>query len=281
MKAKKSRDFLSDYLRAYADSPGLALYRALEAREFAGEEFRMPVLDLGCGDGSFASVMFAGESRVRVSGLDSNLECLKQARSRSCYENVILGDIQSMGIKDRSFQTVFSNCVLEHVPDVNAALGEVGRIIKPGGAFFFTVPSEKYGDYLLFCRLLRRAGLAGRARRYFQKVTARLNHFHYYSPPSWEARLRHAGFEITRVCYYSSPSSHRVYDLLFNSPGIGKVRPVAVHYRIIHLADRLGLRFVRAGAVALFARFLKMYYDVDEPASRRGGGGLFIAARRK
>jgi len=43
-------------------------------------------------------------------------------------------------IEDRSFDCVFSNAVLEHIKDVDDAVSEVFRILRPGGVFLFGVP---------------------------------------------------------------------------------------------------------------------------------------------
>lgn len=51
-------------------------------------------------------------------------------------------DIQDTGFSDQSFEMVFCNHVLEHVDDFRAALGEVYRILKPGGCFICSFPMD-------------------------------------------------------------------------------------------------------------------------------------------
>jgi len=45
-----------------------------------------------------------------------------------------------MPFEDASFQTVISNSVLEHIPDLDAVLLETARVLKPGGMFIFASP---------------------------------------------------------------------------------------------------------------------------------------------
>jgi ubiquinone/menaquinone biosynthesis C-methylase UbiE len=280
MNINRKRDFLKEYLNIYFDSPGLALYRALEARLLSRHEYLEPVLDLGCGDGSFSSGLLSGAKIGYVYGLDISLEDAQCANSRKFYHQIIMGDIQSMGFKDGSFQTIYCNCVLEHVRKIRESILEIGRIAKQGGSFLFTVPSEKYGELLFFYSLYRKMDLSSRAEKYLRRVNQRLNHFHCYDFATWKEMLEEAGFEVTSWCYYSSSKSHKVYDLMFNSVGIGRVTLLAVHCRLARFCDKLRMGFFRKFTAAVFGRLFRKYYENDEEEAKLGGGGLFIEARK-
>lgn len=49
-------------------------------------------------------------------------------------------DLQSLPFPDGSFDFVFASHVLEHVPDDRRALGELRRILRPGGVAVLPVP---------------------------------------------------------------------------------------------------------------------------------------------
>jgi SAM-dependent methyltransferase len=49
-------------------------------------------------------------------------------------------DLTRLTYRDRSFDLVITSETLEHVPDLGTALGEIERILKPGGRHVFTVP---------------------------------------------------------------------------------------------------------------------------------------------
>jgi ubiquinone/menaquinone biosynthesis C-methylase UbiE len=281
MKSNQNRNFLEEYLKIYYDSPGLALYRALEARLLARNEYREPILDLGCGDGSFSAALFSDEKARQIYGLDISIDNARCANSRRTYRNIIVGDIQKMGFKGGIFQTVYCNCVLEHVKNIRASILEIGRITKPEGSFFFTVPSEKYGELLFFHGLYKKMKSSSRAEKYSDRINKKLSQFHCYDLHVWQEMLEEAGFEVASWCYYSSPKSHRIYDLLFNSIGIGKATLVALHYRAAKLCDKLRIGFFRKFIVSVFSKFLRKYYEKDEEEAKLGGGGLFIAARKK
>jgi SAM-dependent methyltransferase len=62
------------------------------------------------------------------------------ARPTEQLNGAIFADITDLGFPDESFDLIVSSDVLEHVPELEKALGETMRVLKPGGAHLFTVP---------------------------------------------------------------------------------------------------------------------------------------------
>ncbi|MFZ5775066.1 MAG: tetratricopeptide repeat protein [Thermodesulfobacteriota bacterium] len=93
------------------------------------------ILSIGSGqdldkEGNFYREYFpAGSAYIR---LDSDSRLLPD----------IIGDAQNMrdAIPDHACDVVFCIWALEHVPDVQAALAEIHRVLRPGGAFIFGLP---------------------------------------------------------------------------------------------------------------------------------------------
>ena len=52
-------------------------------------------------------------------------------------------DLQRMGLASSSFDIVLTSDVMEHIRDIDAAHSEIGRILKNGGAYVFTVPYDQ------------------------------------------------------------------------------------------------------------------------------------------
>lgn len=56
------------------------------------------------------------------------------------FERLRIRDLTALDFPDAALDAVISLDVLEHVPDYRRALGEVVRVLRPGGVFVFTVP---------------------------------------------------------------------------------------------------------------------------------------------
>jgi len=58
----------------------------------------------------------------------------------SLHDGFVCQDLERQSFEDASFDLVITQDVLEHVFDARAALREIARTLKPGGAHVFTVP---------------------------------------------------------------------------------------------------------------------------------------------
>jgi SAM-dependent methyltransferase len=108
-------------------------------------------LDLGCGFGRHA--FEAARHGARVIALDSADTELKEVRNtfaamadageidESSFVGTINGDATALPFADASFDRVVASEVLEHIPDDARALGELTRVLRPGGTMAVTVPS--------------------------------------------------------------------------------------------------------------------------------------------
>lgn len=97
------------------------------------------VLDLGSGAGFDC---FLAASRVgpggKVIGVDMTPEMIEKARTNAQKNGIgnvefRLGEIENLPVRDNSVDVVISNCVLNLSPEKNKALGEIYRVLKPGG----------------------------------------------------------------------------------------------------------------------------------------------------
>jgi len=97
------------------------------------------VLDLGCGPGRALSVLAAHASRGRVAGADPSRLMVEVAidRNRELVRarriDVAVAGVESLPFADASFDKVLCVHVAYFWPDLDAALGEIARVLKPGG----------------------------------------------------------------------------------------------------------------------------------------------------
>jgi ubiquinone/menaquinone biosynthesis C-methylase UbiE len=98
------------------------------------------VLDLACGSG-LHSLAWA-ERGARVTGIDFDLSLLEASRERlrrgapsAPATGWIGGDATGMPFRTGSFDVVFCNSLLEHVPAWELVVAESARVLRPGGLF--------------------------------------------------------------------------------------------------------------------------------------------------
>src|SRR5690606_16646871 len=131
-------------------------WKTIEWRLFREYEYRPPILDLGCGDGVFAELVFG---RRLTSGIDIRYDRVSKAQRAHMYDLTVTGDATAMPYRDETFATVFSGCAMEHVAPMPQMLAEIARVLKPGGLLITTVPSGYFSEYLFVPTVLRRHGL--------------------------------------------------------------------------------------------------------------------------
>jgi len=88
------------------------------------------ILDLGCGDGTLASVL--AQAGACVVGIDSSPEFVSSARARGVDAHVMDAGRLAFAAE---FDAVFSNAALHWMRDADAVIAAVRRALKPGGRF--------------------------------------------------------------------------------------------------------------------------------------------------
>lgn len=196
--------------------PASALWRAVEVKNtldvISRIEIRAPIMDLGCAEGNIAQIVFK-DKPVDV-GLDNWKELLIKAKGSGIYKSLVLADARRMPFAENSFNLVFSNSVIEHIEDIDKVLEEVGCILKPEGLFIFTVPTDKFGEYLFFYRVFCGMGLKGIANWYKNKRIELLHHYNLFGRKNWEKRLNKFGLKVVDAQGYLSKSFLSIWDLV-------------------------------------------------------------------
>lgn len=209
----------------------------------------LPLLDIGCGEGSLACRL-ASEGH-RVWALDLAPRRLARARDRARAAGLrvawVRADATRLPFADARFAGVAMGEVLEHLVRDDKALSEVARVLAPGAALALTVPAgpARYGP-------LDRA--AGHQRRYDR---ARLRKV-----------LEGPGLSVELLRGWGFPFG-RVYDRCFQRPALLRQhRPSGRLFRA--LARR-----------AWVHRLWWSLFDLDEQVEAGDrGAGLIALARR-
>lgn len=248
-----------DFLRLYLRERPLFL-SVLRAKEAAFYQpflpFVAPVLDVGCGDGFFARVTF-GKKKVDV-GLDMINSRMDEASG--VYKQLVVYDGQTFPFRNRMFQTVIINSVLEHVENLPRILFELRRVIVYGGICYATVMAEPWEAHVFGAKLFGNA-----YRRWMKKKQAHVN---LLTHEEWRKAFTKAGFQILTVTPYLSPRAAAWLDVL-HYLSLPSLLSYAINRRWVWWPNLTNVYPVR-----FFARLM------DEPVLVDEAGALFFVLKR-
>src|SRR5262245_41776091 len=118
------------------------------------------VLEIGCGVGTDGA-QFAKAGAV-YTGIDLTEAAVELARKNFAAHGLSgefrIADAEALDFPDESFDIVYSHGVLHHTPDIQAAVNEVHRVLKPGGRALVMLYHRGSYNYRIGIRVLRRAG---------------------------------------------------------------------------------------------------------------------------
>src|SRR5919201_3119020 len=157
------------------------------------------LLDVGCSIGLFLDL--ARERGWRGTGIEFAPRALAFARDHYGLD-VLDVPLDEAGFAPESFDAVGLLSVLEHTNEPRRMLGDVARVLRPGGAVYVVVPNIES----LACRVLHE-----RARTFDGR-----NHLVYFSPSTLTDALDRAGFDAvhvtTKVASFGPVAEHLAYE---------------------------------------------------------------------
>ncbi|MEK6794997.1 MAG: class I SAM-dependent methyltransferase [Spirochaetota bacterium] len=189
----------------------LVIERSFECAILREKDFSRPILDIGCGDGIFSHILF--DETIDV-GIDPNAVELARAKRFGTYREYIHCFGNKVPKPKGYFKTIFTNSVLEHIPDLDGVLKECNRLLAPGGRMYITVPTDMFDRYSMVYVLLsalRLRGLAEKYRRFFNRFW---QHHHFYNAAGWEKLFKRNGFKVADTREYNSKAICLLNDML-------------------------------------------------------------------
>ncbi|MGO9232299.1 MAG: class I SAM-dependent methyltransferase [Bryobacteraceae bacterium] len=106
------------------------IYHVKLVRRHLGALAGRRVLDVGCGKGRFARILQDEEPAAVICGLDLSIEMLRYAPAGV---PVCAGSMTELPFADAAFDAAYATESLEHAVEIAKAVGEICRVVKPGG----------------------------------------------------------------------------------------------------------------------------------------------------
>ena len=179
------QDYERSILFAYFDSSlAHSFWRAQELSLFkrASALFERPILDFGCGDGSFSACIL---DEIEY-GVDIDEAALSIAKGYGIYRRLLTFEEMTTELPTSSIAVVFSCSVLEHTADLRACIREIARVLKPGGRFHFSVPSPGFTEQMR--QLIDKS--------FADAVNGFMFHRNLLSDTEWKSLLREHDLEV-------------------------------------------------------------------------------------
>lgn len=137
----RARDFYFNRLKKLLASPDFFFHENVDVMlRTLGDVAGLQVCDLACGEGYLARALTA--RGAHVTGIDLSENLLAHARRQSAQANItyIRDDARTLAsVEEATFNVVICNMALMDIPDLDATMSTVHRILKPGGVFVYCI----------------------------------------------------------------------------------------------------------------------------------------------
>ncbi len=234
-----------------------------------------PVLDLGCGDGTYAEIFFNRTGRpvdpqtgqpAALYGIDPQQREIDRAARRGLYTKLFCGTSSVIPLPDASVRSVFSNSVVEHIPDKDGTIREVARILMPGGTYLFSAPSHLFAKNFRIRAFLNRTFGHGVGEKWVDLINRKFRHYWLQSPEQWRADLARHGLQLVSWRYTLTAEHAAAWE-----------RGLPLSF----LQHVLAKRFGTLPFSSVSRRGLRRQADgIAEPSDLAEGGNLVLLARK-
>ena len=139
-------------------NPGRVEYFRRVLQESLGSDLRgAPVLDVGCGGGLLAEEF--ARLGCQVTGIDPSPLSIQTASAHASSSGLAIdyrvGAGEQLPFENVSYPIVYCCDTLEHVDDVDRVIGEIARVLQPGGVFLYDTINRTFPSKLVMIKLLQ------------------------------------------------------------------------------------------------------------------------------
>lgn len=277
---KQSSDYIKDKLNFSLKTVGDMALKRRAKKIIEGLDLKKGerILEVGCGNGYYLSLLNRLDLNLDLTGIDIDQPALIDAAKFIGDRSVklILADGSKIPFPGSSFDKVVMSEVIEHVEDEEAVLKEVFRVLKKGGVLSLTTCNIDYPFFWdpinwmlqhIFKTHIKSGFWAGIWNQ----------HSRLYKKDYIEKLIKRMGFEIDNVAVLTSwclPFNHYIVNLIAKlfyshklpvsiSAGMNKFKnnkqPAVIDFsfRLINLYDRLNNLIPMRSGVSIFIKAKK------------------------
>ncbi len=277
MSKKSLRHIKANLDRALTTAGDMALKRrarnVIEALELEDGD---KVLEIGCGNGYYLSLLNRLGAKLKLTGIDKDILALKDAAKFVGDKKVkiVLGDASKLPFKTDSFNRIVMSEVIEHVEDEEKVLKEAFRVLKTGGIIALTTCNIGYPFFWdpinwilqhLFKTHIKSGFWAGIWNQ----------HDRLYKKEHVDELVKKAGFRIEQSQYltaYCLPFNHYIANLiakLFYS----RLLPESIHKSMNKFQNNKQSLLVRIGFL-----LINSWDHLNDILPQKSGVSIFIKA---
>jgi len=185
---------------------------------------QLRVLDLSCGDGQVIATLTQEGCKAEGTQFreddyvyDKPSPVLKEA---TIYKDVDL--CKPLPFPDAEYDVAIATEVLEHLPTHVSITSEVGRILKKGGRFIFTIPDiHRLSSRILFMMTGQHSLIGGRLHWGVAREDLYSTHFNPVYFPVMHTVLHHIQIHVERLVLTTWKPSHWILSILYPAACIG------------------------------------------------------------
>ncbi|WP_342116588.1 class I SAM-dependent methyltransferase [Pseudoduganella sp. OTU4001] len=204
-------------------------------RQYAAPGART-LLDVGSAHGWFLE---AAAGAFEVQGIEPDEAVAAKASARGLP--VRIGYFPQALKAEERFDVIVFNDVIEHIPDIRAALRDCHNRLAPGGTLVLNLPSSR-GLFYRLSKLFARVGLRGPFERLWQKGMPS-PHVHYFNPDNLTRLVGSEGFDLLHSTEIDAVTANGLWQRLTM---FGQVHPLKA------AVQWLGIRCVLLPLTKLF-----------------------------
>lgn len=194
-----------DRIWEYYQDKSTAFFRGIEisvVKSRVKTEDYSSVLDIGPGDGFLSRVVFDGHQYIV--GIDNDEAGMSEiGLEKKFIDELHVADAtEDWGFsQDRKYDVVFSNSVLEHIPEVEKVIERCGELDYQHDVIF-TVPNHNFTANLTKGLMDAIPIIGTVARLLSQRRAKMLNHYNDNAPEWWISRFEKKGYRLVDSTSY-------------------------------------------------------------------------------